>query len=289
MTRIDGGNYDYHQAYSYVGSSGARHYKYCLVYVPAGRSSSCNQHGYYAYNEQLVYFNMTTRSRDCNPSRSPFEWTDKDNDKKYILTASMCSGSHVWSWEERANMRIDNVYADSTATPGDTEPITVDIVNSGGSGNFDLVMYDGDIEIDRIIDRSFSGAGSSRENLYFIMLNHEMTLTIKLIDNYDGVVVDEVTHTTSLVEPEPEPDPEPDPDPDPPFVCNDGEMRGKVVCSDGSVIYGEVCRNNTWVSSGEKCPSDPEPDPDLDLDGNWITYILIGTLVILFYFLAMRG
>jgi hypothetical protein len=51
----------------------------------------------------------------------------------------------------------------------------------------------------------------------------------------------------------------------------------------GQHVYGEVCRNNTWVSSGEKCPSDP------DLGDDWITYILIGILVILFYFLATRG
>jgi hypothetical protein len=41
-------------------------------------------------------------------------------------------------------------------------------------------------------------------------------------------------------------------------VCTEGAKRGKMTCWDGAVIYGEVCRGNKWVTSGEFCPPKPE-------------------------------
>jgi len=39
--------------------------------------------------------------------------------------------------------------------------------------------------------------------------------------------------------------------------CNEGEKRNPETCWDGSVIHKEVCKNNTWVPSGETCPPEP--------------------------------
>jgi hypothetical protein len=37
-------------------------------------------------------------------------------------------------------------------------------------------------------------------------------------------------------------------------ICTEGEKRYPTTCWDGSTIHMQVCRNNAWVLSGEKCP-----------------------------------
>lgn len=39
--------------------------------------------------------------------------------------------------------------------------------------------------------------------------------------------------------------------------CNEGEKRNPKTCWDGSVIHKDVCKNNTWVPTGETCPTEP--------------------------------
>jgi len=46
-----------------------------------------------------------------------------------------------------------------------------------------------------------------------------------------------------------------------PVVCTEGEKRSPETCWNGSVIYKEVCRDNRWASTGEKCPTRP-PAPE---------------------------
>jgi len=37
-------------------------------------------------------------------------------------------------------------------------------------------------------------------------------------------------------------------------ICTEGEKRNPTTCRDGkTIIHEQVCKNNTWVSSGEKC------------------------------------
>ena len=44
-------------------------------------------------------------------------------------------------------------------------------------------------------------------------------------------------------------------------VCTEGEKRNPKTCWDGSKIYELVCRDNRWVSTGEKCPEKPPVVP----------------------------
>ena len=39
-------------------------------------------------------------------------------------------------------------------------------------------------------------------------------------------------------------------------ICNNGEKRYPTTCDDGSVIHAEVCENNMWVPTNEKCLDD---------------------------------
>ena len=49
-----------------------------------------------------------------------------------------------------------------------------------------------------------------------------------------------------------------------PTACREGYRRGKAACSDGSLIYREVCRGGIWVPSGETCPAEEfEPTPGI--------------------------
>jgi hypothetical protein len=73
------------------------------------------------------------------------------------------------------------------------------------------------------------------------------------------------------------------------FVCAEGEKRSLTTCWDGSVIYAEVCRNNTWVPTGETCPGyvpvcTPQLLGDVNGDGvvnqadadlllNWVSFV----------------
>ena len=42
---------------------------------------------------------------------------------------------------------------------------------------------------------------------------------------------------------------------DDPFVCSEGATRGYTTCPDGAHIYTEVCKSNTWVTTGDVCPA----------------------------------
>ena len=61
-------------------------------------------------------------------------------------------------------------------------------------------------------------------------------------------------------------------------VCTEGAKRGKMTCWDGTVIHGEVCRGNKWVTSGEICPpkaecaeGDKKPG-HICSEGKWVPY-----------------
>ncbi len=61
-------------------------------------------------------------------------------------------------------------------------------------------------------------------------------------------------------------------------VCAEGAKRGKLTCWNGTVIHGEVCRGNKWVTSGETCPPKPEcaegdkKPGNICRGGKWVPY-----------------
>lgn len=67
-----------------------------------------------------------------------------------------------------------------------------------------------------------------------------------------------------------------------PSGCNEGELRGAVTCADGSTVYTEICHNNAWVPTGDKCPEDIVPTTDV------LKYLLIGAAIIAVY-LFVKG
>jgi len=194
MVQIGDSGYDWELAYSYKGSSGDMHYIYKLWYMPAGRLTYPNQHGHYAPNETLVYANLTPRD---DPVKT-FRWADKDTGINYEIDYGYLS-SYVFEWRMASNMAIKTVYMDEKVSPNTVGYITVDIVNTGGDGTFDISLFDGDIELDSELRISVSEGGSERSTLEYHMLNQDMDLMIKLTDRSTGDVVDEETRLVQVV------------------------------------------------------------------------------------------
>lgn len=242
MTQINNGNYDYHQAYSYTGNSGARHYVHYLVYVPAGRSTSTNQYGYAGYNEVLARFSCTTRSRDCGPKFH--EWTNKDDGMEYRLDMSYCSGRHVWSCAKLASMNISNIYANDVSEPYTMETISIDISNSGGDGNYSMELLDGEVVLCKSSNKRLEGNSSARETFEFFMLDKDTELTISLIDDHTGEIIDEAIHTVTI-----------------PTACTGvvceplcfGTDLYETVCEDGVCIQGTILSADD-VSCAQEIP-----------------------------------
>lgn len=132
-------------------------------------------------------------------------------------------------------MSIFAIHADSTAIPDSKEYVTVDVINIGGDGSFDLVLMDGVVELNRVSNVTISGGSSTRRSMEFRMLNRDMVITVKLIDKHDETVVDESTHTVRL------------PDPCEGVVC-DPECEGTdlyTTCDDGVCIKGVLLEKDS--------------------------------------------
>ena len=236
MTQIDNSNYDWERCFSYRGNSGDMHYVYRLWYVPAGRSDSHNQYGYYAPIESLFYVNLTPR---YDPEKT-FRWTDKDTEIKYKINYGWTS-SYIFNWARLATMSISEIYMNDKAYPNDTEYITTDINNSGGDGVYDIILLDGNIELDKESDVFIPANGAERSTLTYTMLPQDMTLTLRLIDKDGNASVDEETRTVKT-----------------PTLCDDvvceptcfGTDLWSTKCVDGECVQGNLLDENNVFNCG---------------------------------------
>lgn len=219
-----------------------------------------------------VVFNFSFRKESSRtpvtPSIHKGSFVSKFNGSEYIVSIT-----NTWAkdFSMCALMSIYDMYADETAYHGNIELITVDVANIGGDGTFDLILFDGSVEIDRVQDQTVLADSSTRETLQFIMLNHPMTLTMKLVDNYNGDVVDEKQHIINLHDPcegvicEPE--------------CFDVDLYN-TVCESGVCVQENIINVND-TTCGYVQPEHPNI-PDMIMDNKEIVVIgiIAGALVL---------
>ena len=143
-------------------------------------------------------FRKESSSSPIAPSIHECSFVSKFNGLRYTVSIT---NRWVKSFAKCALMSILNVYANNSSIPNISETITIDIDNKGGNGNFDLALFDGGVEIDRVSGKSISGNCSIRETMSFVMLSNDMTLTIQIIDLYDDEVVDTMTFDVTVYDP----------------------------------------------------------------------------------------
>lgn len=245
--RIDDSDYDWELAYKYKGNSGDMHYVYYLWYVPAGRSDSCNQYGYYNPVERLLRVNLTPRD---DPIKT-FRWTDKDTGMNYEISYGYMD-SYTFTWKVCASIGISKVYINESMEPNTTGYVTVDLKNTGGDGVCDVVLLDGDIELGRDAPVNVSAGGFERCTFTYTMLPQDMTLMIRVIDRGTGDVTAEETRTIQL------------PNPCDGVICPNqcvGVDLYEYGCVDGVCQRGDIIlRNSTACGYIEHIP-EPAPEP----------------------------
>ena len=318
MGNIGDSGYTFKLCKSYSGSSGSYHKMYC-VYPDDTSFYWSDAHGDQPRTKTCIFsFSWRSTGRLYSTTPQICEFVSKFDGKSYYIRMDATANRNTsWLWKLLAIGTIANLDYDLTPEVGQKEVVSIDIANSGGDGIFTIVLSESGVELDRKTGIAVNENTTIRETLSYLMLERVMNLTVDLIDEYNGNIVD-TKQFVSIVDPcegvscapvcvgddrytqvcddglcirgtlieansiecgyvPPEP-----------FVCNEGELRNGMSCSDGSVIYTEVCRNNAWVSTGESCPvePEPEPDPEIPIEDDWTTYALVGIAAIIFVFLT---
>ncbi len=231
MGNIDDSGYTFKKIYGYSGRT-TDHHVYAVY--PDDTEWGSHQNGSYPYT-QVAQWNLDDDRDSCGPKSVTF--TSKFNDKRYKVTASRCTRSMVWSWSLLPEGAIDKVECPSTVDPNEWAHIYAYIKNTGGKGEFKVLLMEGDVRIaseSKIIPENETG----RLTLIARMPAKDWHLRIDLEES--GVVRDSEEFTISKK------------------VCTEGERRYATECWDGSVIHTEVCHNNAWTPTGETCPTKPE-------------------------------
>lgn len=192
--------------------------------------------------------------KDHRSTGAPWKKTfaGKD-DKTYTISVTYGGGRLPMTWVECASMTISAIHSDPTADPNTPGYITVDIMNTGGDGEYELVLMDGVVEVDRSPIMLITAGMFGRETLEFLMLNRDMTFTVQLIDKRDDTVVDSRGQTVTIYKPDPCEGVSCEPE------CVDTDLYD-TVCDDGVCVRGVLLESNS--SECGYVPPEPEPEPE---------------------------